>query len=80
LKNAFNSIARAAILGAIERQCPSMMPWVRKAFQPAPLRVGREVICSTRGVQQGDPLGPFMIVAGIQVASDALPQGEGLQR
>jgi len=32
LKNAFNSIARPAILGALERLCPSMMPWVRQAF------------------------------------------------
>jgi len=36
LKNAFNSIARPAILGALERFCPSMMPWVRQDFQPAP--------------------------------------------
>jgi len=43
LKNAFNSIARPAILKALEGQCPSMMPWVRQAFQPAPLLVGREV-------------------------------------
>jgi len=61
LKNAFNSIARPAILEALEHQCPSMTPWVRQAFQPAPLLVGREVIWSTRGVQQGDPLGPFLL-------------------
>jgi len=48
LKNAFNSIARPAILEALERQCPSMMRWLRQAFQPAPLLVGREVIWSTR--------------------------------
>jgi len=41
LRNAFNSIARPAILEAIERLCPSLMPWVRQAFQPAPLLVGR---------------------------------------
>jgi len=28
-KNAFNSLARPAILVALERLCPSMMPWVR---------------------------------------------------
>jgi len=44
LKNAYNSIHRPAILDALERQCPSMLPWVRQAFQPAPLLVGREVI------------------------------------
>jgi len=78
LNNAFKSIARPAILGALEHLCPSMMPWVRQAFQPAPLLVGQEVIWSTRGVQQGDPLGPFLFAAGIQAALDALPQGGGL--
>jgi len=29
LKNAFNSIARPAILEVLEHQCPSMTPWVR---------------------------------------------------
>jgi len=28
---------------------PVMLPWVRQAFQPAPLLVGRKVIWSTRG-------------------------------
>jgi len=35
--------------------------------------VGREVIWSTRGVQQGDPQGPFLFDAGIQASPDALP-------
>jgi len=73
LKNAFNSIARPAILEAVEHRCPSMTPWVRQAFQPAPLLIGREVIWSTRGVQQGDPLRPFLFAAGIHAALGALP-------
>jgi len=83
LKNAFNYINRPAILDALEQRCPcsmSMLPWVRQAFQPAPLLVGRKVIWSTRGVQQGDPLGPFLFAAGIQTALDALPSGGDLQR
>jgi len=40
LKNASNSIARETILGALERLCPCMMPWVRQAFQPAPPPAG----------------------------------------
>jgi len=75
LKNAFNSIARPEVLKSLERLSTSMMPWVRQAFQPAPLLVGREVIWSTRGVQQGDPLGPFLLAVGIQAALDALLQG-----
>jgi len=73
LEKAFNFIARPAILEALEHLCPSMMQYVRQAFQPAPLLFGRKVIWSTRGVQQGDPLGPFLFAAGIQAALDALP-------
>jgi len=69
LRNAFHPIARPATL---ERLCPCIMPWVWQADQPAPLLVGREVIWSTRGVQQGDPLGPFLFAAGIKAALDAL--------
>jgi len=75
LKNAFNSIARPANIEALEQQCPTMTPWVCQAFQPAPLLIGREVIWSTRGVQQDDPLGPFLFSAGIHAALEALPPG-----
>jgi len=80
LKTAFNSLHRPAILSALEQRCPSMLPWVHQAFQPAPLLVGREVMSSTRGLQQGDPLGPFLFAVGIQAALDALPSGEALHR
>jgi len=80
LKNAFNSIARPAILEALQYQCPSMTPWVRQAFQPAALLIRREVIWSTRGVQQGDPLGPFLFAAGIHAALGALPPGSTMHR
>jgi len=73
LKNAFSSIARPAIQVALEHECPSMTPWVRQVFQPASLLKGREVIWSTRGVQQGDPLGPVLFAAGIHAALGALP-------
>jgi len=43
LRNAVNSIARPAILVALERFRPSKMPWVRQTFQPPshPLLVRR---------------------------------------
>jgi len=44
LKNAFNSIHRPAILGALEQRCPAMLPWVRQASWPATLLVGWEGI------------------------------------
>jgi len=80
LKNAFNSIHRPAILEALEQRRPSMLPWMRQAFQPAPLLVGREVVWSTRGLQEGCPLGPFLFAVGIQAALDALPPGGALHR
>jgi len=48
---------------------------VAASLPAAPLLVWREVIWLTRGVQQGDPLGPFLSAAGIQAALDALPPG-----
>jgi len=50
-KNAFNSIHRPVILGALEQRCPTMLPCLRQASHPAPLLAGREVTWSTRGVQ-----------------------------
>jgi len=44
LKNAFNSIHRPAILGALEQRYPAMLPWVRQASWPATLLVGWEGI------------------------------------
>jgi len=78
LKNAFNSIHLPAILDALEQRCPSMLPWVDNPPSPRPCSWGREVVWSTRGVQQGDPLGPFLFAAGIQAALDAVPPGGAL--
>jgi len=57
-----------------------MLPWVRQAFQPAPLLVSDDVIWSTRGMHQGKTLGPFLFAVGIQAALEALPPGGALQR
>jgi len=80
LKNAFNSIHRSAVLSALERRCPALLPWVLQAFQPAPLLVGSHQIWSTQGVQHGDPLGPFLFAVGLQAAVEALPFGGALHR
>jgi len=67
LKNAFNSIHRAAILGALEQRGPAMLPWVRQAPPPAPLLVGREVIWSTRSTRwstRNPPSGPLLLHPG----------------
>jgi len=46
----------------------------------APLLVGSHQIWSTQGVQQGDPLGPFLSAVGLQAAVEALPSGGALHR
>jgi len=52
-KNALNSIHRFAVLSALERRCPALVPWVLQAFQAAPFLVGSHQIWFTQGVQQG---------------------------
>jgi len=40
-----------------------------------PLLCGRQVVWSTRGVQQGDPLGPFLFATALRRALANLPAG-----
>jgi len=75
LKNAFNSIHRPSILGALEQRCPTMLPWVRQASQPAPLLVGREVIWSTREYSRATPLAPTSLRRASRRHWTPSPQG-----
>ena len=62
-ENAFNSGSRAAILGELENHFPELVPWFRYCYgQGAALTCQGCVLPfkSTTGVQQGDPLGPFL--------------------
>ena len=65
LWNAYNSVHRAAVVGALEELSPALLPWTRFCLQPAPLFCGGMAIMSTRGVQQGDPLGPLVFAAAL---------------
>ena len=61
LKNAFNSVSRARVLELVLLHAPDMYHWVDWCYRTssiltfADFRVG-----SREGVQQGDPLGPFL--------------------
>eukprot|EP00759_Apiculatamorpha_spiralis_P008116 PhF_6_TR15074/c2_g1_i1/m.23702 len=66
LKNAYNSISRRAVLRALEKWAPNLVPWFWTTYGPlSRLRYGTYVVNSEEGVQQGDPLGPLFFALGI---------------
>jgi hypothetical protein len=61
-RNAFNTIDREVFLSDVKEHFPQIYNWVSYCYrQPAALIFGGEEIRSESGVQQGDPLGPFLI-------------------
>ena len=80
-RNAFNSIARAAIFARVERDFPEMATWVWWTYgEPSRLWWDTEYLDSDEGVQQGDPLGPLLfslalasLVAEVHAACPNLP-------
>ena len=66
VSNAFNTISRAAILDSVWADFPSIGKWVEFSLCHSGFSLTNTcVIKSTNGVQQGDPLGPFLFSAGI---------------
>ena len=60
-KNAFNLVNRSIIFEEVRRLFPSMSSWVEYCYSDQPyLWFDRHEILSCNGVQQGDPLGPFL--------------------
>ena len=59
-KNAFNTLRRDAILEAIEKHFPELLPFAASTISsPSDLQFGEFVLLSEEGAQQGDPLGPL---------------------
>ena len=57
-KNAFNCLHRQKILYAVRDQMPELLPLVLSTYgAPSCLLFGQDIIQSSEGVQQGDPLG-----------------------
>ena len=66
-KNAFNSIWRDVILELVKSKLPKFYNFIHQCYShKSCLKFGDESIDSCEGVQQGDPLGPFLFSLGIQ--------------
>ena len=70
-KNAFNSVHRASFLSEVAKEFPEFNPSVAKCYiNPGflTMRIGSmtKYILSEEGVQQGDPLGPFLFSLALQ--------------
>ena len=75
-ENAFNTIDRQAIRRELNASFPNLIPWFDFCYsQPAFLSCQGALLpfFSSQGVQQGDPLGPFLFALGIR------PLGKKLQ-
>ena len=65
-ENAFNSGRRDKVLSAVEEFITVLVPFVHSAYCVAlSLMWGSEVVESSEGVQQGDPLGPLLFCLAI---------------
>ena len=70
VRNAFNSVARKCLLQRVAEDFPDVYPHVRQMYgDPSKLiyvTEGRvELLTSSQGVHQGDPLGPALFSATI---------------
>ena len=60
-KNAFNSLRRDKMLMTVRESIPELFRFVHSAYaQPSSLFCRDQVVESSEGVQQGDPLGPLL--------------------
>ena len=60
-ENAFNSLQRDKMLSSVGELAPDILPFVHSAYSsPSSLYYGNDILQSSEGVQQGDPLGPLL--------------------
>ena len=60
-ENAFKSLWRDKMLSSVGELAPDILPFVHSAYSsPSSLYCGNDILQSSEGVQQGDPLGPLL--------------------
>ena len=65
-KNTFNSLRRDKMIAAVGQLAPELLPLVLSAYGSSScLFFGKDIILSSEGVQQGDPLGPLLFCFAI---------------
>ena len=66
ISNAFNSVDRSAFRKVLRRVAPSAAPWTDFCYgSDSVLLLGQHRVCSARGIQQGDPLGPALFALAV---------------
>ena len=72
-KNAFNLIYRESIISQVAKYFPGLLNWTLFTLLPeSKLFIGNEFILSSRGVQQGDPLGPLLFSLALKKLTDTI--------
>ena len=73
VKNAFNTVRRDFVLRQLRERCLLLYPMAWQAYHtPSPLHIGDDVITSSCGVQQGDPLGPALFALAVDPVARAM--------
>ena len=66
VSNAFNSIDRKTFIGEVASHYPSLFFLVNEAyFNPSTLFAGEPCIPLSKGIHQGDPLGPALFAFAV---------------
>ena len=72
--NAFNMISRQSILDEVSAQAPPLLPWTKTCYgSHSHLVLDGVLLPSACGVQQGDPLAPFLFSLAIHPVVRTLP-------
>ncbi|KAL0206514.1 hypothetical protein P9112_001821 [Eukaryota sp. TZLM1-RC] len=68
--NAFNSLSRRSIHGALLQYMPELIPYFQSTYCTySNLHFGNNILSSSSGLKQGDPLGPLLFCLAIHPIS-----------